>query len=385
MNVVKLTIRNAGRHKLRTALTIIGMAIAVMAFAVIRTAIEAWYSQASASSPNRLVTNNSVSIIFTLPISYQSRIAAVPGVTTVAHAQWFGGVYIDTKNFFPKFGVEAEPYLAMYPELLVPADQRETFLKERNAALVGRKLADRFGWKVGDGIRIVGDIYPGDWDFIIRGIYTGAKENTDEGSFIFHYAYIDERMRQETPGRAGQVGWFMVQIDDPTGAAEISDKIDAMFRNSTAETKTQTEEAFALSFVAMSGSIIAGMQIISIMVIGIILLVLANTMAMTARERIGEYAVMKTLGFGTGRIVGLIFGESICIACLGGALGIALTFPVVGLMKVGLSAYFGAFPLPPLTFILAGGSAVVVGLLAAIFPAMKALRTSIVDGLRIID
>lgn len=385
MNVIRLTFRNAGRHKLRTALTIIGMAIAVMAFAVIRTAIEAWYSQASASSPNRLVTNNSVSIIFTLPISYQSRIESVPGVTSVAHAQWFGGVYIDTKNFFPKFAVEAEPYLEMYPELLIPADQKQTFLNERNAVLVGRKLADRFGWNVGDAIRVVGDIYPGDWDFVIRGIYTGAKENTDEGSFIFHYAYVDERMRQETPGRAGQVGWFMIRIDDPTRAAEISDQIDAMFENSAAETKTQTEEAFALSFIAMSGSIIAGMQIISVMVIGIILLVLANTMAMTARERISEYAVMKTLGFGTGRIVGLIFGESICIAAVGGALGVALTFPIVGLMKVGLSAYFGAFPLPALTFILAGGSALMVGVLAAIFPAMKALRTSIVDGLRVID
>ena len=385
MNIFKLTIRNAGRHKLRTALTIIGMAIAVMAFAVIRTAIEAWYSQASASSPNRLVANNDVSIIFTLPISYQSKIAAVPGVQSVAHAQWFGGIYVDPANFFPKFAVEAEPYLKMYPEFLIPPDQKETFLKERNAVIVGRRLADRFGFKVGDPVRIIGDIYPGDWDFVIRGIYTGAKENTDESSFIFHYAYVDERMRQEMPPRAGQVGWFMIQIDDPTRATAISNEIDAMFDNSAAETKTQTEEAFALSFVEMSGSIIVGMQIVSIMVIGIILLVLANTMAMTARERIGEYAVLKTLGFGNGHIVGLIFGESFLIACLGGALGIALTFPIVGLMKVAMALYFSAFPMPALTFILAGGSALIVGILAAIFPAMKALRTSIVDGLRVVD
>jgi putative ABC transport system permease protein len=385
VNIFKLTFRNAGRHKLRTSLTIIGMAIAVMAFAVIRTAIEAWYSQASASSPNRLVANNSVSIIFTLPISYQPKIAAVPGVESVAHAQWFGGIYVDPKNFFPKFAVEAEPYLKMYPEFLLPAEQKETFLKERNAVIVGRRLADKFGFKVGDPVRIIGDIYPGDWDFVVRGIYTGAKENTDESSFIFHYAYVDERMRQEMPGRAGQVGWFMIKIDDPTRAAAISNEIDAMFENSAAVTKTQTEEAFALSFVAMSGSIIAGMQIVSIMVIAIVLLVLANTMAMTARERIGEYAVLKTLGFSTGHIVGLIFGESFFIAALGGALGIALTFPIVELMKVAMALYFSAFPLPLLTFILAGGSALVVGLLAAIFPAMKVLRTSIVDGLRVID
>lgn len=385
MRFLKLTLRNAGRHTLRTVLTIFGMAIAVMAFSVIRTAIEAWYSQAEASSPDRLVTNNNVSIIFTLPISYQTRIAAVPGVKTVAHAQWFGGVYVDAKNFFPKFAIEAEPYMKMYPEWIIPADQKEAFLRERNAVIIGRKLADRFGWKVGDAVRIVGDIYPGDWDFVIRGIYTGARDNTDEGSWMFHYAYIDERMRQEAPGRAGQVGWFVVQIDDPSRAAAISEEIDAMFKNSSAETKTQTEEAFALSFIAMSGSIIAGMQIISVMVIGIILLVLANTMAMTARERIGEYAVLKTLGFRSFHIVGLILGESLFIAVLGGALGIALTFPIVGLMKVALSAFFGAFPLPALTFIMAGGSALVVGVLAAIFPTAKALRTSIVDGLRVID
>lgn len=385
MKFVKLTLRNAGRHKLRTSLTILGMAIAVMAFAVIRTAIEAWYSQAEASSPNRLVTNNAVSIVFTVPIAYESKIEAIPGVESVVHAQWFGGVYIDPKNFFPKFAVEAEPYLAMYPELLLPADQKEAFLRERNAVIVGRKLADRFGWQLGDVIRIVGDIYPGDWDFVIRGIYTGAKENTDENSWMFHYEYVDERMRQETPQRAGQVGWFIIQIDDPTRAAQISDQIDALFVNSQAETKTQTEEAFALSFIAMSGSIIAGMHIISVMVIGIILLVLANTMAMTARERIGEYAVLKTLGFRSGHIVGLIFGESLFIATLGGALGVALTFPVVGLMRTALAMYFSAFPLPALTFILAAGSAIVVGILAAIFPASKALRTSIVDGLRVID
>lgn len=385
MKFFKLTFRNAGRHKLRTGLTILGMAIAVMAFAVIRTAIEAWYSQASASSPDRLVANNNVSIIFTLPISYQSKIAAIPGVASVAHAQWFGGVYIDAKNFFPKFAVEAEPYLKMYPEFSLPPDQKEAFLKERNAVIVGRRLADRFGWQVGDQVRITGDIYPGDWDFVIRGIYTGLKENTDESSWIFHYAYIDERMRQESPGRAGQVGWFMIKIDDPTRAAEISDQVDAHFKNSAAETKTQTEEAFALSFVAMSGSIIAGMQIISVMVIGIILLVLANTMAMTARERTSEYAVLKTLGFSSGKIVALIFGESLFIAILGGTLGIALTFPIVGLMKVALGAFFSAFPLPALTFVLAGSSAIAVGVLAALFPVSKALRTSIVDGLRVID
>lgn len=385
MRVFKLIFRNTLRHPLRTFLTILGMAIAVMAFTVIRTAIEAWYSQAKASSPNRLVTTNAISLTFDLPLSYEKKIVDVPGVRAVSYAQWFGGVYVDPKNFFPQFAVEAKSYFAMAPEFLVPPAEFDQFLKERNAAIVGRKLADRFGWKVGDPIRLVGTIFPGDWDFVVRGIYTGAKENTDEGSFLFHWSYLDERMRAEAPIRAGRVGSFIIQIDDPTRAASISDQVDALFKNSMAETKTQTEEAFSLSFVAMAGSIITGMRIISILVIGIILLVLANTMAMTARERVSEYAILKTLGFRRGHILGLIFGESLVIACFGGALGILFMFPVIGLMKAALSDFFQVFPMPALTFILAASAAIFVGVLAAIFPSLKALRTSIVDGLRIID
>jgi putative ABC transport system permease protein len=386
MGILKLIPKNTRRHLLRTSLTILGMAIAVMAFVVIRTAIEAWYSQAKAASPNRLVSINAVSLVFPLPMAYERKIQDVPGVVAVSYAQWFGGVYVDPKNFFPQFAVEAKGYFDMYPEFLIPADQKETFMTERNACAVGQKLADRFGWKLGDPIRLTGTIYPGDWDFVVRAIFTGAKENTDESAFYFHFAYLDERMRTEAPVRAGQVGSFIEQIDDPSQVAQISDRIDALFKNSPAETKTQTEEAFSLSFVSMAGSIVAGLKIISIMVIGIILLVLANTMAMTARERISEYAVLKTLGFRSTHIVSLIFGESVFIAILGGISGMLLAlFVVLPLMKKGLSAFFPSFPIEASTFAFAGVAAIIVGFLAAIFPTLKALRTTIVDGLRIID
>jgi putative ABC transport system permease protein len=385
VRILKLISRNTLRRPLRTSLTILGMAIAVMAFAVIRTAIEAWYSQSKAASPNRLVTTNSISHTFFLPLAYEKKIADIPGVKSVSWAQWFNGIYVDPKNFFMQFAVEPKSYFGMYPEFVVPPDEMETFLKERNAVLIGRRLADRFGWKVGDAVRLKGTIFPGDWDFVIRAIYTGAKENTDESTWYFHFDYLDERMRVESPGRAGYVGSFIMQIDDPTRAAQVSDQVDALFKNSLAETKTQTEEAFLLSFVAMAGSIIAGLQIISVLVIGIILLVLANTMTMTARERVSEYAVLKTLGFRRFHIIGLIFGESLFIACLGGIAGILLTFPIVGLMKQALSDFFPTFPLPLLTFMLAGLAALAVGMIAAIFPTLKALRTSIVDGLRIVD
>lgn len=385
MKIFKLVFKNAGRHKLRTFLTILGMGIAVMAFTVIRTTIDAWYAGAEAASPNRLVTRHAVSLTFFLPLSYTDRIARIEGVEQVSHASWFGGVYVDPKNFFAQFAIDHTSYLDMYPEFVVPPDQRQRFNQERNGAIVGRRLADRFGWSVGDPIRLTGTIFPGDWDFVIVGIYTGAKENTDEGAFFFRWDYLDERLRREAPIRSGYVGTFAIQISDPERSAEMSQAIDREFRNSTYETKTETEEAFNLSFVSMANSIVLGLKFISFMVVGIIMLVLGNTMAMTARERMNEYAVMKTLGFRTYHIVGLILGESLFIAALGGAMGIFLTWPVGNLVKTALSAFFPTFATNPFTLAMAGVAAIVVGLLAAIFPALKAMNTPIVEGLRIID
>ena len=385
MTVLSLIARNSSRHRLRTSLTVLGLAIAVMAFAVIRTSIDAWYAGAEASSPNRLITRNAISLIFPLPLAYKDKILKVEGVNGISHWQWFGGLYVDASNFFANFAVEHESFLEINPEYVLTEQARNDFLTQRNSAIIGLRLADRFGWKVGDAVTLIGTIYPGEWDFVIRGIYTGAKENTDENQFFFRWDYLDERMRVEMPGRDGQVGTFQTRIDNPEDAAKISAEIDALFDNSLAETKTETEEAFNLSFVAMASSIITGLRIVSYLVIGIILLVLANTMAMTARERVSEYAMMKTLGFRAPHIIGLIVGESFFIAILGGVLGIALTFPIAELLHVGMRAFFPIFKVSMLTLMLAGASSLIVGFLAAIFPTLKAVRTPIVDGLRIVD
>lgn len=386
MKVLKLISRNSWRHPLRTALTVLGLAIAVTAFCVIRTTIDAWYADSRATSPNVLITVNRVSIVFTLPVSMIERVSKVPGVVEVSHATWFGGIYVDPKNFFAKFVVDQDRFFDLYKQFVVPPDQLEAFKRDRNAVVIGRKLADRFGWKLGDVVRLQGDIYPGDWDFVVRGIYTGAKEGTNELNWYQGYKYLDERMRETAPQRAGNVGWLIVKIADPSQAATISRQIDDMFVNSANETKTQTEEAFALSFVEMSGTIIRGLRIVSILVIGIILLVLANTMAMTARERIREYAVLKTLGFLPRHLIGLIIGESLVIAIAGGIVGLLLTsFVVIGLLERALGDYLPVVQLSTLTLILGIVASVAVGLLAAIFPTLKAVRTSIVDGLRMLD
>lgn len=385
MRLLKIVLRNTLRHWLRTSLTVAGLSIAVVAFVVIRTTIDAWYTQAEAASPDRLVTRHAVSLTFFLPLAYASRIEEVDGVNMVSHASWFGGIYVEPKNFFANFAVDHSTYLDLYPELLLGVEERAAFLGERNAAIVGRKLADRFSWQIGDRVVLTGTIFPGDWELVIRGIYTGARENTDESTMFFRWDFVDERLRQESPGRAGYVGTFIGRIDDPAQAAAVSEKIDALFLNSIAETKTETEEAFNLSFVAMASSIVLGLKAISILVIGIILLVLGNTMAMTARERVSEYAVMKTLGFRPVHIVGLIFGESLFIAAIGGGLGILLSFPLGAVVQLALSAFFPVYNIALNTLLMAAVAAFLVGLLAAIFPALKAVRTSIVDGLRIVD
>lgn len=385
MKVFKLIFKNALRHKLRSTLTILGIAVAVFSFGLIRTIIDAWYVGVEASAQNRLVTRSAVSLVMPLPLSYREQLAKIPGVQRVANANWFGGIYKDPKNFFASFAVDPD-YLAMYPEFVVSPDQMEEYLKERNACIVGRKIAAKFGWKLGQTVQLTGTIFPGDWDFTIRGIYHGAEKGTDETAFIFRWDYLNERTRERNPEFADYVGWYMVQIAGNADGAAISQTIDKQFKNSFAETLTETERAFQQSFVAMSGTIILAMRVISIVVIFIILLVLANTIAMGARERMSEYAVLKTLGFRPFHVIGLIGGESMLIAILGFVAGAIIS--IFGIRSIGefitenIGNFFPIFELKNQTLVMAFGASIVVGFVAALFPAWRAVKMKISDGLR---
>lgn len=382
MKVFKLVYKNLMRHTLRTSLTILGIAVAVMAFGLLRTVVTAWYAGVEASAVNRLVTRHSVSFIFPLPIADEGQIAKVPGVTTVSHFTWFQGTYIDDRQFFPRMACDPEKVFQIYPEFMPSPEECAVFKKERNSCVIGEKIAKMYNVKLGDIMTIRGDIYPGNWEFIVRGIYRPKDKTTDGTQMFFHYAYLDERMRQEAPSRAGQVGWYVMTIDNPNNAAAISAAVDGLFENSRAETKTETEKAFQQSFVSLSGTIITSLKFISYVIIGIILLVLANTIVMTARERIREYAVLKVLGFTSMHICGLIFGESLLIAMIGGVIGIALTFPVCRAFGEALSAFFPLFNVEVSTIVLAVVFSVSVGVIAALYPAVKSVQTKIVDGLR---
>jgi len=378
----KLTWRNTIRHPLRAALTVVGMAVAVLAFCLLRTVVAAWYSGVSAASPARLVTRNAISLMFPLPMAYLPRIQGLPGVVGLAWGTWFGGTYIDEKHFFPRFAVDVRRYFELYPEYVISPEQMQAFLADRRGAAAGRQLAARYGWKLGDSIIINGTVYPGEFRFILRAIYTGREPTTDEGRFFFHYDYLNEAMRHINHPRADQVGWFIVKVARPDLAPAVANQVDGIFKNSLAETLTETEMAFVLGFISMSEAILMAIQVVSWVVIGVILVVLANTMAMSARERLGEYAVLKTMGFRPRHLAGLILGESLLLALAGGLLGLFLTFPAVQIFRTQLGQYFRVFPLTRATLGVGLAVALGVGILAALLPAWRAGRVSIAEALR---
>jgi putative ABC transport system permease protein len=382
MYILKILFRNALRHKLRSFLTILGITVAILAFGLLRTFINAWYSGVEASSASRLVTRNSISLIFSLPFSYKDKIRQIDGVKIVSWGSWFGGIYIDEKNFFANFAVDAKTYLELYPEYVLSPKETTAFLRDRKAFVAGRKLAARFGWKMGDTVTLRGTIFPGNWEFVMRGIYRGREENTDETQFFFHWDYLNESLKKTAPPRADQVGFYMIGITRPDRASEVSLTIDKTFKNSLAETLTETEKAFQLSFISMSETIIMAIQLVSFVVIIIIIAVVANTMSMTYRERIGEYAIFKTLGYRGWRIAGMIIGESMFITLIGCFFGMVLTFPVAKTVGSILSAYFPVFKVDEEILYMDIAASITVGLLAAIAPTWRALKIRVADGLR---
>jgi putative ABC transport system permease protein len=382
MHSFKLILRNALRHKTRSSLTVFGLVVATLAFGLLQTVIKAWYAGADAASNTTLVTRNATSLVFALPLSYEAKIRAVDGVARVAYANWFGGVYQDPKNFFPQFAISGASYLDIYPDFLVPEEQREAFLHDRKGALIGRKLADEYGFKVGDVVPLRGTIYPGQWEFNVRGIYDGRQASTVTTQMFFHWDYLNETLKKTAQRRANQVGVYVVQIRRPEDAAAVSAAIDATFKNSLAETLTETEKAFQLSFVAMSDAIVVAIRLVSFVVILIIMAVMANTMAMSARERLSEYATLRALGFGPGFLARLIFGESLLLAMLGAAIGMALLFPVAHAFAARMGTTFPVFEVAPATLAMQLLAALAVGVVAAVAPTLRAARVTIVDGLR---
>ena len=376
MRYARLVLANIGRNKSRTILTVLSVAVAFFLFASLRSVLTALEAASEVGSESRLVTSAASGITFPLPEAHTQRIRAVEGVGSVSWANWFGGVYIDSRNFFAQFGIDAETYLPMYPEIDLPEDQRQAFMTERTAAIAGSGLMERFGWRLGQTVTLQGTIFPGDWDFTIRGVYTPEDPSFGDEMFLFHYDYLYERTnRRVTPG------WFVLQLDEPDAAARISLDIDNMFENSTAPTKTETEKAWQAGFVTMWGNVGFLVQAIGTAVFFAILFVAANTMMMAARERVGEVAVMKTMGFQNGVLFGIVLAEAIVICVVGAGLGLSLARVMLGSAR-SIQSVLPGFTIEVETLALGVAIAVVLGTLTGIIPAVQAARLSVVEALR---
>ena len=372
-----LILANLLRKKTRTGLTAGSFAAALFLFGILAVVRGAFHQGLEVAGTDRLVVVSKVSMIQPLPLSYRDRLLRIPGVTQATFANWFGGVYQDERNFFPQFAIDREGYRQMFPEFAIPDDQWRAFLADREGCIVGEGLAKRFHWKLGDRIPIKGTIFPGTWEFNIRGIYHGTRTQDDTTQFWFRWDYLDER----TSYRKGFVGWYTVRIANPDDATRVVKAIDEEFANSPWESKTDTEKSFAASFVKQMGNIEFLILTIGSVVFFTLLLVSGNTMAITVRERVRELAVLKAIGYSDRFVLILVMAETMIIAAGGGGLGLGLAklFTLRGDPTRGLLPFFY---LPPDAIVLGFALALAVGLMAGILPAVSAMRLRVVDALR---
>jgi putative ABC transport system permease protein len=375
---------NLKRKKLRSSLTLLSILVAFVLFALLSALKLALGGGVSLADANRLVVRHRVSFIQPLPHSYLQRIARVPGVSAVSHQSWFGGIYQDPKNQFGTFPVEPESFLAMNPEVGLPESEKEAWLKTRTGAVVGRTLADRYKWKIGDRVPLKSPIWPsktgGAWEFDIVGIYDGTKKTADTSGFYFRYDYFDEARSYGT----GLVGWYQVRVDDPKRATEIAAAIDAEFVNSPAETKAETEGAMFQGFAQQIGDIATIVTAILGAVFFTILLVAGNTMAQSVRERTQELGLLKAVGFSNELVLGVVLGESLAITVLGGVLGLLFGWLMVTALGQAsfIRQFFPIFFIQPFDLVIGGALAIALGFVAGILPAIQAMRLRLADALR---
>ena len=377
MKFFQLIWANLKRKKVRTTLTIGSFMVAMFLFGILAAVRIAFSGRIDVEGVNRLAVINRVSLIQPLPISYRDRILQVRGVSGITYATWFGGVYQDERNFFPQMAVDPETWFDLYPEYTFDKSELEAWRRDRQGCMVGRSLAKRFGFKVGDRIPIIGTIWGGTWDFNVSGIYDGKRAEADTSGMYFRYDYLEERRQF---GK-GTVGWYVVRLADPDDAVRVVEEIDATFANSPNETLTQTEQAFAASFVKQMGNIQFLVLTIGSVVFITLLLVTGNTMAIAVRERTAEIAVLKTLGYSDGGLLGLTIAESVLIAVQGAVLGLALAYVGVPALARALPMLAG-LQLPPAWLGAGFVFALALGALAGLLPALGAMKLRVADGLR---
>jgi putative ABC transport system permease protein len=385
MKFIPLVWRNLMRRKVRTIVTVLTVMVAFLLFGVLMAIRAAFSMGVDVAGADRLMVIHRVSIIQPLPPSYGPKIRATPGVTDLTHANWFGGYYQDPMNFIANMAVDPESWLRLYPEFQLPEEQKQAWFRNRGGAIVGIDTARKFNWKVGDRVPLISPIYRkpdgSPWDFTIEGIYDSTTKGVDKTQFFFHYNYMNETLRAAKARFSDIVGWYVFRVGDPATADQLAKRIDAMFENSMAETKTATEKVFAADWAKQVGDIGAIMVAITAVVMGFILFVAGNAMAQSIRERINELGVLKTLGFTDGRILAIVLLESCAIAVIGGGLGLIVAWAIIA-QGDPTGGFLPIFHFPPRDLALGVALVALLGVGAGLLPALQASRLKIVDALR---
>jgi putative ABC transport system permease protein len=381
MTLAGLALRNAFlRNKTRSLLTVLGVVISAVAFLFLRTLLTAWYSSAEASSADRVVTRNAISLINPLPLNYAQRIAQVPGVTKVTWSNWFGGIYKDRKNFFAQFAIDAPTALEVFSIRFVAGDKQD-FLSDRNSCIVGKSLAEKYGFKVSDTIPLFSEIYPGDWKFRVAGIVEGTDDASIGNTMYFHWARLNDSLPERIKNTVGVV---TATISNPNDSPRVIRDIDALFANSDNETHTETEKAFRLQFVTGSGAILSALEAVSGVILVIMALILGNTLAMGLRERTSELGAMRAIGFLPKHVRLLGLSEGALLGALGGLIGVILARPILtgfgkAMAQFGFLSNVGFKASTAVATVLVAG---IIGAAASAFPSVQAARLPIVDALR---
>ena len=389
MTLTGLAAKNILRNKFRTTLTVLGVAVAILTFVLLRAVLGAWTRGAEFAAKDRVVTRHKVTFVMPLPKRYIDEVRVMPHVTHATWASWFGGK--DPKHdreFFATLAIDTATYFDVYSELSITPAEKDTFLHERRAAIVGDVLAKKFGWKVGDKVTLQTGIYPEDpgdpWTFSIAGIYTATAKSVDRSTFMFHWDYLNEKLPAR---RRDTIGWITSRVDDPTHAADVSASIDHAFDDKEIQTLSQDESTFRNGFLAAFSAILKALDIISIVILAIMMLILGNTIAMGVRERTNEYGVLRAIGFLPGHIAGFILGEAVLTALVGGVVGLVLGVALIQgvlsrVIEENMGSMFPYFRISAPIAVLALTLAVVLGAVAAVIPAYRASKLRVVDALR---
>jgi putative ABC transport system permease protein len=389
MTFLGLAARNLLRNKVRTSLTVLGVAIAIVTFLLLRTVVSAWTASADFAAKDRVVTRHKVTFIMLLPRRYIDKVRAAPDVKAASFANWFGGrVPGNDREFFATLAVDPKSYFDVMSEFVVDDAERAAFFEDRSGAVVGDVLAQKFGWKPGDRVTLESPIYPAapdkPWTFTIRGVYTATQRSADRSTFLFHWDYLNETL---PPRRKDEIGWVMTRVSDASRTAAVGLALDRMFDDEEVQTLSQDEASFNASFLAGISAVLSAIDAVSVAILAIMMLVLGNTIAMGVRERTSEYGAMRAIGFLPKHIAYFVLGEAAVLGAVGGIVGVGLGFPIIekGLgrwLEENMGAFFPYFRVPPVWIGAALVLSVALGVGASLLPARAAMRLRVTDALR---